>query len=44
MDEFPFAFIVNWDHTGIHYVPVALWTMKKGQQELRLLGWMINDR
>ena len=29
MDEIPFDLIINCDQTGIHYVPVGLWTMDK---------------
>ena len=28
MDEIPFDLIINWDQTGIHYAPVASWTME----------------
>ena len=28
MDEIPPDLIVNWDQTGIHYVPVSAWTME----------------
>ena len=28
MDEIPPDLIVNWDQTGIHYVPVSSWTME----------------
>ena len=29
MEEIPFNLIINWDQTGIHYVPVGSWTMEK---------------
>ena len=29
MDELPFDLVINWDQTGIHYVPVGSWTMEK---------------
>ena len=29
MDEIPFDLVINWDQTGIHYVPVGSWTMEK---------------
>ena len=29
MDKNPFDLIINWDQTGIHYVPVGSWTMKE---------------
>ena len=27
--DIPNSLIINWDETGIHYVPVVSWTMKK---------------
>ena len=30
MEEIPVELVVNWDQTGIHYVPVSSWTMEKG--------------
>ena len=29
MEDIPFDLIVNWDQTGIHYVPVGSWMMDK---------------
>ena len=29
MDDIPFDLVINWDQTGIHYVPVGSWTMEK---------------
>ena len=29
MDEIPHDLIINWDQTGIHYVPLQSWTMEK---------------
>lgn len=29
MDEIPADSVINWDQTGIHYVPVGQWTMEK---------------
>ena len=29
MEEIPCELIINWDQTGIHYVPVSSWTMEK---------------
>ena len=29
MEEIPFPLIINWDQTGMHYVPVSSWTMAK---------------
>ena len=29
MEEIPPSLILNWDHTGLKYVPVSSWTMAK---------------
>ena len=29
MEEIPHDLIINWDQTGINYVPVSQWTMEK---------------
>ncbi len=29
MEEIPDDLIINWDHTGLNYVPVSKWTMAK---------------
>ena len=29
MEEIPSELVINWDQTGIHYVPVSSWTMAK---------------
>ena len=29
MEDIPESLIINWDHTGIHYVPVGAFTMEK---------------
>lgn len=29
MEEIPFDMVINWDQTGIHYVPVGSWMMEK---------------
>ena len=29
MEEIPSDLVINWDQTGIHYVPVSSWTMAK---------------
>ena len=29
MEEIPPALVLNWDHTGLKYVPVSSWTMAK---------------
>ena len=39
MDEVPSELIINWDQTGIHYVPVAAWTMEKeGSKRVEIVG------
>ena len=29
MDEIPADLVINWDQTGIHYIPVGQWTIEK---------------
>ena len=29
MEEIPHNLVINWDQTGIHYIPVSSWTMEK---------------
>ena len=29
MEEIPYDLVINWDQTGIHYIPVGSWTMEK---------------
>ena len=29
IEDIPPCLIINWDQTGIHYVPVSPWTMEK---------------
>ena len=39
MNEIPHELIINWDQTGIHYVPVGSWTMEKeGAKRVEILG------
>ena len=39
MDEILFDLIINWDQTGIHYVPVESWiTEKKGSSRVEIVG------
>lgn len=39
MDEVPPQLVINWDQTGIHYVPVSEWTMEKcGAQRVPIAG------
>ena len=38
-EEIPPDLVINWDQTGINYVPVGSWTMpKKGTQRIELAG------
>ena len=39
MEEIPPALIVNWDHTGLKYVPVSSWMMaKEGSKRVKISG------
>ena len=39
LEEIPPELIINWDHTGIHYVPVGNWTQaKKGSTRVEVAG------
>lgn len=39
MEEIPSDLIINWDQTGINYVPVSQWTMdKKGSKRVEVVG------
>ena len=39
MEDIPQELIINWDHTGLHYVPVSSWTMeKKGSTRVPVAG------
>ncbi len=39
MDEIPLDLIINWDQTGINYVPVSSWTMAtKGAKRIEIFG------
>ena len=43
MEEVPPALVVNWDHTGLKYVPVSSWTMaKEGSKRVEISG--IDDK
>jgi hypothetical protein len=45
MEDIPQQLIINWDQTGIHYVPVSNWTLEKeASKELKLLVLMIKDK
>ena len=34
MEEIPHELVINWDQTGIHYIPVSSWTIwkRRGRQ------------
>ncbi len=39
MEEIPHDLIINWDQTGIHYIPVSSWTMEKeGAKRVEIAG------
>ena len=39
LDEILPALIINWDQTGINYVPVLSWTMEvEGSKRVELIG------
>jgi len=39
MEDIPDSLVINWDHTGIHYVPVGAWTMEKeGSKRVAITG------
>ena len=39
LDDIPPALIVNWDQTGINYVPVSSWpTESEGSKRVELVG------
>ena len=43
LEEIPSDLIINWDQTGINYVPVSQWTMdKKGSKRVEVVG--IDDK
>ena len=29
LDQIPEELVINWDHTGLNYVPMSNWTMEK---------------
>jgi hypothetical protein len=40
MEEIPDELVINWDHTGINYVPVSEWTMaKEGSKRVEVAGF-----
>ncbi len=39
MEEIPPELEINWDHTGINYIPVSNWTMEKeGAKHVEIFG------
>ena len=39
MNEIPSELVINWDQTGINYIPVSLWTMtKEGSKRVEMIG------
>jgi hypothetical protein len=39
MEEIPDCLVINWDQTGINYVPVSNWTMEKeGSRRVEVFG------
>ena len=39
MEDVPKELRINWDRTGVHYVPVSNWTMeKKGTKRVEVFG------
>ena len=39
MDEIPPALVINWDQTGINYVPVTSWTVElEGSRRVEIAG------
>ena len=39
MEDIPTDLVINWDQTGIHYVPVSNYTMEKeGSKRIELVG------
>ena len=43
MEEIPDSLIINWDQTGVNYVPVSEWTMsKEGSKRVEVVG--VNDK
>jgi len=43
LEEIPDDLVVNWDQTGLHYVPVSDWTMEKvGAKRVEIVG--ANDK
>ena len=45
MEEVPMSLVINWDQTGVNFVPVSEWTMEeKGSRESKLLVFTTSIR
>ena len=43
LEDIPDSLVLNWDQTGIHYVPVSNWTMdEEGSKRVEIVG--VNDK
>jgi len=42
-EEIPDSLVINWDHTGIHYMPVSAWTMEEEDKKRVEISGM-NDK
>lgn len=43
LEEIPGALVINWDQTGLNYVPVSNWTMaREGSKRIEITG--LNDK
>ena len=39
MDEVPAQLVINWDQTGINYIPTSNWTMEQvGSKRIEIIG------
>lgn len=39
MEDIPKELIINWDHNGLHYIPVSSWIMaQEGSQRVKICG------
>ena len=44
MEDIPADLVLNWDQTGIHYVPVSSYTMEKGGSKRVEIAGIENKR
>ena len=43
LEDIPLDLIINWDQTGMHYVPISSWTIaKEGSKRVEICG--IDDK